>query len=454
VTGSEAAAATATTSSRPGGIRLERLGVRLPGQLSPVLREITLAAAPGEIIALTGASGCGKTTLLHAVAGLIPWARPGVVSGAALVDNESIGELDVAQRAHLLSTCLDRPEAQLFLSTVRQELDAARALHGAPANLDGLVAALGLAGLSERRVVELSSGERQRLALAVALAAAPRPVLLDEPTANLDDDGVAALTRALAHVRAIGGTVLLTEHAGWRLQGAVDRWLALGEGALRACPPPSPPRFAAPPPPGEQTVLDAEDLRLVRGTRLIVENERLRVRAGEVVVLTGPNGAGKSSLARLLAGQAVPGGSAHARWVNRPPWVALMLPAADLQLFADTVAAELALSGCGPAESARILAAHRLETLAGRAPWTLSRGERQRLVHAALDCLEPPLLILDEPAQGLDSGALTALGTAITTGAATGRSYLVMTHRHELVALGHRHLHLEGGRLIEPGSTR
>ena len=453
MTGSEAVAATATAPLRPGGIRLERLGVRLPGQLSPVLREIALAAAPGEIIALTGASGCGKTTLLHAVAGLIPWARPGVVSGAVLVDNESIGELDVAQRAHLLSTCLDRPEAQLFLPTVGQELNAARTLHRDPPHLDGVVGALALTALLERRVVELSSGERQRLALAVALAAAPRPVLLDEPTANLDDDGVAALTRGLAHVRAIGGTVLLTEHAGWRLRATVDRWLALGEGALRTCPPPAPPRFAAPPPPREQTVLEVEDLRLARGTRRLVEKGALRVRGGEVVVLTGANGAGKSSLARVLAGHAIPGGSAHARWLVRPTWVGLMLPAADLQLFADTVAAELALSGPGPSESARILAAHGLETLAGRAPWTLSRGERQRLVHAALDCLEPPLLILDEPAQGLDPAALVALCAAITAGAAAGRAYLLMTHRQELVALGHRHLHLEGERLVEIGDA-
>ena len=444
-----AGAAWSQTGSRATGLRLDRLSVRLPGQPHPLLRDVSLTVAPGEVVGLVGNSGCGKSTLLHAVAGLVPWVRPGAVSGAVLVDGEDITELDVAQRAHLLATCLDRPEAQLFLPNAGQELEAARALRAGSPLLDEVTDALGLSSLLKRRVVELSSGERQRLALAVALAASPRPVLLDEPTANLDHSGVAVLTAALGRLRRLGAAVLVTEHAGWRLGPAVDRWCEIRDGALHPCPPPTAPRFETPPPPSDRKLLDVRDLRLSRGANILLEGGALHLRVGEVVVLTGPNGAGKSTLARVLSGHSASAGSTSAHWVARPPFVALMLPSADLQLFADTVAGELEADGLDQAETARILRLHRLDALAGRAPWTLSRGERQRLVLAALDRLAPEVMVLDEPAQGLDPGALQDLAAAIALAAKAGRAHVVVTHRRELIGLGHRHLRLEDGRLIE-----
>ncbi|MFH1176635.1 MAG: ABC transporter ATP-binding protein, partial [Acidobacteriota bacterium] len=137
------------------------------------------------------------------------------------------------------------------------------------------------------------------------------------------------------------------------------------------------------------------------------------------------------------------------RWLRQPGRIALMLPAAELQLFADTVVGELALAGAGPAIIAETLHHNRLDGLAGRAPWTLSRGERQRLLHAALDVIEPSVMILDEPGQGLDPEDLADLGATIRARAELGRAYLIATHRHELAALAHRHLRIAGGRVEE-----
>jgi energy-coupling factor transporter ATP-binding protein EcfA2 len=124
-----------------------------------------------------------------------------------------------------------------------------------------------------------------------------------------------------------------------------------------------------------------------------------------------------------------------------------MLPSAELQLFAATVAEEVATRG-GLEPQARVLRRHRLEHLAGRAPWALSRGERQRLVHAALDLQRPPLMVVDEPAQGLDGPELVELVKLIHRRAARGRAYLVISHREELAASCHRHLRVMGGRLV------
>jgi energy-coupling factor transporter ATP-binding protein EcfA2 len=286
-------------------LAVKGLTVRLPGHALPILAGVDLELEPGEIVGLCGRSGSGKSTLLHAIAGLLPWSRPADVNGAIELGGESIADLDPGQRAHLLATCLDRPDAQLFLTTPRHELATAARLHGRTPFGERVADTLALGPLLERRVTGLSSGERQRLALAVSLAAAPRPVLLDEPTVHLDEAGVRTLAQALREIRALGGSVLVAEQAGWRLGDAVDRWLELEAGALRERAAPTPPQLERPPGSPGPPLLEVSNLRLRRGERTLLEGVKLAIGTGEIVLLSGPNGAGKSSLARALAG---PGG--------------------------------------------------------------------------------------------------------------------------------------------------
>ncbi len=127
-------------------------------------------------------------------------------------------------------------------------------------------------------------------------------------------------------------------------------------------------------------------------------------------------------------------------------------PSAELQLFAGTVAAEVSTAGAGRSESSRVLRRHRLEHLAARAPWTLSRGERQRLVHATLDLLRPTVMIVDEPAQGLDPEDLADFIDLVHRRAEKGRAYLVISHRLELASAVHRRLEIRDRSLVEVSS--
>jgi energy-coupling factor transporter ATP-binding protein EcfA2 len=438
-------------------LAVKGLTVRLPGHALPILTGADLELGPGEIVGLCGRSGSGKSTLLHAVAGLLPWSRPADVSGAIELGGESIADLDPGQRAHLLATCLDRPDAQLFLSTARHELATAARLHGRTPFGELVAETLALGPLLDHRVTGLSSGERQRLALAVSLAAAPRPVLLDEPTVHLDEAGAHALAQALRAIRALGGSVLVAEQAGWRLGDAVDRWLELEDGTLRDRAAPTPPQLERPLGPPGPPLLEVSNLRLRRGERTLLEGVNLSFGAGEIVLLSGPNGAGKSSLARALAGHAAAAGgglSVVAGELRRPRGTALLLPEANVQLFADTAADELTFGGTDPLAVAVVLSRHRLEHLSGRAPWTLSQGERLRLAHAALDVLRPQMLIVDEPGQGLDPLDFAELARLIGGRAAEGRSYLIVSHRRELALLAHRHFAIVGETLVDAGAGR
>jgi len=422
--------------------------VRRSGGASPVFGGLALDLGSGSVTGLIGRSGGGKTTLLQSVAGLIPWIHPAEVRGRMELDGEELEELDPGQRAHLVATALDRPASQLFLATPRQELEAARRLWGDAPFGRTAVESLGVGPLLDRRCTTLSSGERQRVVLAVVLHAVPRPLLLDEPTAFLDREGVWSLETLLGEASRTGGSALVAEQSGWRLGSAVTRWTALSAGRAEEAGAPRPPELPAPGhAPGERVLLRARGVTVERGGATLLRDVSLELREGEVVLLGGANGSGKTSLARVLAGLDHPRNGT----VEVAGPVLMVFPDAGLQLFAATVEAEVASTGAGVAERARVLRRHGLEHMAARAPWTLSRGERQRLLHAVMDLLRPRVLILDEPAQGLDGEALETLVRLIHRRAARGRAYLLISHREELAAAAHRRLELVDGGIVERG---
>jgi len=426
-------------------LEVRGLSVRLAGEARPILNDLEIELERGHAIGVSGRSGAGKSTLTHVVAGLVPWLRQAEIHGEVILDGESVDDLDPGQRAHLLATCLDRPDAQLFLPTVAQEMDAARRLYGESDFLARVIDALGVDRLPSDRITELSSGQRQRVALTAALAGCPRPVLLDEPTSHLDTVGVRQLSKLLAEGRALGGSFIVNEQAGWRLQEGIDHWTVLADGCIAPSPSPKEPQLQPPAPAGERVLLSARRLTIERGSQRLLDGVDIELREGEVVLLTGANGSGKSTLAEVLCGLR----RSAAGTVESSGRVVLMLPSAELQLFAGSVAEEVAAAGARHDESAKVLRRHRLEHLAARAPWTLSRGERQRLVHAALDLLRPEVMIVDEPGQGLDPEDLREFVKLVHRRAEKGRGYLVISHRLELAAAAHRHLRISNGKLIE-----
>jgi lipoprotein-releasing system ATP-binding protein len=201
----------------------------------PVLQEVDLTLAAGEIVALVAPSGAGKSTLLH-LAGLLERPDGGeiVVAGrdaGKLSDNErSAIRRDfigfVYQSHHLLS------EFTAFENVLLPQMIAARPRASARARAETLLATLGLAERLHHLPGKLSGGEQQRVAIARALANAPRVLLADEPTGNLDvataDRVFAAL---LAMVRNEGVAALIATHNP-DLAQRMDRRVTLRAGKL------------------------------------------------------------------------------------------------------------------------------------------------------------------------------------------------------------------------------
>jgi ABC-type multidrug transport system ATPase subunit len=207
-----------TTTPTPR-LRLQGLGKRFGRRA--VLDEVDLDVAPGSIVLLAGCNGSGKTTLLRCVAGL---ARH---TGRVELDGQP-----VRRRASGHPSIGYLPQSLGFppWATVAEVL----ALFGRLRGSDELAVDLpaGFLPPLDQPVGELSGGQRQRLAFAVALLGRPSLLLLDEPAANLDDDGRDALVRVLDDLRDAGTSVLVAAPSPGDLNGLPDRTVRIVDGAV------------------------------------------------------------------------------------------------------------------------------------------------------------------------------------------------------------------------------
>ena len=180
----------------------------------PVFDRVSLSVAPGEFVAIIGESGVGKSTLLNAIAGLDT-----VDAGHVLLDGQDVATLDDTQHALLrrrhLGFVFQAFHVLPHLS-VAQNVALPLLLLGRhdDARVDEVLAAVGLQGLGERLPQQLSGGQLQRVAIARALVHAPRLVLADEPTGNLDPDTADRVLNVLAtQTRANATACVLVTHS-------------------------------------------------------------------------------------------------------------------------------------------------------------------------------------------------------------------------------------------------
>jgi len=191
------------------------------------IRGVTFAVAAGEIFGLLGPNGSGKTTTLECILGL---RRPD--AGAITLDGvDAIAQPERARR---------RVGAQLQAAalqdkiTPRQALKLFAAFYRAPAGIDELIGRFALAAKADAPFDSLSSGQRQRLFLALAFVNRPQVLVLDEPTAGLDPQARRKLHQIIAGVRAAGQTVLLSTHDLAEAHHLCDRIGILDGGRLIA----------------------------------------------------------------------------------------------------------------------------------------------------------------------------------------------------------------------------
>lgn len=194
---------------------------------------VSVAVRPGQFVSVQGPSGCGKTTLLLAAGGLLASDE-----GQVLIDGQDPYALGPDERAGFRAAKVGFVFQQFHLVPYLSVLDnvlsptLARPLADARRRAEELIEYLGLTARTHHTPAELSTGERQRTALARALLHRPGLLLADEPTGNLDGDSARDVLEYLAEFARDGGAVLLVTHDE-RAAAYAQRTVHLVEGKVR-----------------------------------------------------------------------------------------------------------------------------------------------------------------------------------------------------------------------------
>ena len=222
-----------TEREDPPAVLLEALHKRFGKRI--ILQDLTLRAEPGERIALLGESGSGKSTLLNIIAGLEPADAGRVeVAGRSLIGLDD--DHAAALRRQLIGFAFQAFHLLGHLS-VQRNVAVPLLLNGMPPAqaLERAATVLGRLGLGDRLqapISQLSGGEQQRVALARALVAAPRVLLADEPTGNLDPSSARTALALIAEQASESGAALLLVTHSHEAAAIADRQLVLREGRL------------------------------------------------------------------------------------------------------------------------------------------------------------------------------------------------------------------------------
>jgi energy-coupling factor transport system ATP-binding protein len=473
----------------------------------PSLNRVTLEFSSGEFSLVCGATGSGKSTLLRILNGLAPHFTGGVLSGSVFINGQEVTGLKPHDLALQVGFVNQQPESSFVTDTVEQELVYGMEQLGfersqMEQSLEKVAALLEISHLLEKPLSWLSGGQQQRVAIAAALAAGQKILLLDEPTSALDPEAAAEIIgvlKSLAHDHGI--TVILVEHRIERVIELVDSVVVVANDGLvtkgsyeqfenyHLVPPvigistklgwnPITVSVAQAKAQWEQKparwrpivnddlrskiALDVSGLSVSYKDVTAVSDVSLQVHSGEVVALMGKNGSGKSSVLWAIQGGGkrdsglvtTEFGDPNSLSAEEKLCVLTLVPqkAADL-LFLNSLADELAESD-KYAQQSEPATSKIFEAMAGRLdpkihPRDLSAGQQLALVLALQLVKGAGIVLLDEPTRGLDYAAKRSLAKQIRTLRSEGKAVLVASHDVEFVSLvADRVLEINNGRLV------
>lgn len=448
-------------------IEIENLGFTYPSREAPTLRGITTRVPSGAFVLLTGPTGCGKSTLLRTLNGLIPHASAGTLTGTVRLNGKNIAAQPLVTTCQQVALLFQNPDDQLFCTRVEDEIAfGLENLGFPPEEIKKRIALalkqVGLPDFASREISSLSGGQKQRVALAAVCAMQPQVLLLDEPTSHLDPHGARDILAIVTQLnKELGITVVLATHRTKEVAPLCDRVWLMNAGRLYLDLPAAEAFQDLTPyqhlgvqvpkteePSVEAPLSNSSALSRKGAYETIPQNPLISIRElqfsypntdadavrsiscevprGEVLAIMGANGSGKTTLIHLIAGLLRPAAgkviiagrsSRRMKLHQLAGKVGIVFQDPDLLLQAETVRDEVAFGPKNlkfPVQTLenridRTLARFDLRDLDAEAPYSLSRGQRQRVAVAATFSLHPDLFLLDEPTTGQDAQHLHQL---------------------------------------------
>lgn len=435
------------------------------------LSNVTLDVRKGECVVLCGSSGCGKTTLLRIISGLIPSVYDGVMQGSVQVDRRDPAAFSSEEKAEKIGMVFQDPRSQFFMSKVRDELAFSGENLGLPpekilSRISELAGLLKITELLYSDLDKLSSGQKQKVAIASACLLNPPLLILDEPCANLDAVSTKELIRIIHTLKQTGTTIIIGEHRLHEFLDVADRYICLENGRIiwdwsteqfamltysQAM------AYGLRHPGIARYSLNGKNIALAGrpsycGRDITYHYRKSGRGVGRidfalypctVTALTGSNGTGKTTLGKILCGLLSPqkgkllaGDKVLSKAARRKASYFVMQDA-DYQLYTESVGNELVLGRTLTDElrnrAYEALDLFGLRPLKDRHPASLSGGEKQRVTLAAAFCSDADMVVLDEPTSGLDAGNVQRLIQYVQILAKKGKTVVIITHDQMLI---------------------
>lgn len=468
--------------------------------------DINLEVDSGEFVLITGLSGCGKTTLIRLIGGLVPSYYSGNYQGVISIDGiENIKDAHISDISKLVSTVFQNPKSQFFNLDTTSELLFYLENIGTPrevmrARLEECVSLFGIEQLLDREIHSLSGGEKQIIQIAAAFIAGTDIILLDEPTSNLDLKSISKVRNMLKILKDLGKTVVISEHRLYYLKGLVDKVYYIESGriiksfdgyeffklnqdirtkmGLR--------EFDI------ENLLDARQNKKIDSSACITDSKLKYIKIddlkfkwkkqdkfainvsdiilplGKVIALVGMNGQGKSSFAQALTGlvkstvdsifiNTINSNSDNTyKKVKRNKRLGIsytVMQDVGFQLFTDSVDSEISLGSKIDLsiKKPQIIKAMELEELLDLHPQGLSGGQKQRVSIAAGVCSGAKLMIFDEPTSGMDYFHMKKTADYIKSVLEDDMLIIIITHDMEFLSMtADAIITMKNGKLSKP----
>ena len=446
------------------------------------LHDISLTINQGELVLLCGESGCGKTTLIRLINGLVPHYYEGTLTGEILIDGETTKDATLPKISKKVGSVFQNPRTQFFNVDTTSELafgceNLAMPVNEIEKRIQKVVKEFKIEDLIGRSIFKLSGGEKQKIACASIAVSNTEIIVLDEPSSNLDIKAINELKEIISCWKKQGKTIIISEHRLFYLKELVEKVFFIKNGGIEEV-------YT-----GENfskltskelsqlglRVTNLNDVQINTASiptenamlfknavysyakKLSLNIPSVPIPTGKIVTIIGNNGAGKSTFARCLCGllkekkTVLEISSRSLRAKERIQASYMVMQDVNHQLFAQSVLDEVLLGSKTADEKLALSFLKELDLiqLKDKHPMSLSGGEKQRLaVAGALSC-EKDILIFDEPTSGLDLRHMKEVSKILRDMKDKNKTIILITHDLELIAdCADYIIHIENGKIL------